>query len=110
MALQDPVVVYIAATNMEADLLAQRLSANDIEAASMEDVSTVGAWMFGLLPRIHRPKVWVERRDVAHAEELLREYESEQQRRRNHDGTGPFIDVVCEECRKSSRFPDNLRG
>jgi hypothetical protein len=54
MALRDPVAVYNAANNLEAQLLSNRLNEAGIEAHVTEDVSIVGVWLLGLftvLPR-----------------------------------------------------------
>jgi hypothetical protein len=50
MALQNPVAVYNASSNVEAQLLRSLLAESGIEAFAIDDVSQVGTWVFGLLP------------------------------------------------------------
>ena len=63
MELRDPVAVYNAATNVEAQLIKVLLTEVGIEAFASEDSSLVGYWMFGILPEIHKPQVWVSAKD-----------------------------------------------
>jgi hypothetical protein len=73
--IPDAVVVYVAATNLEAHVIADLLQTNDIPAIAVEDQSLVGMWIGGTLPMIHRPKIWVSRKHVQQAHVLIREYE-----------------------------------
>jgi len=57
MPLQNPVAVYNAANNIEAQLICNFLNDAGIEAYLTSDVSQAGTWMFGLLPEIHKPQV-----------------------------------------------------
>ncbi len=75
MNIPDAVVVYVAATNLEAHVIADLLQTNDIPAIAVEDQSLVGMWIGGTLPMIHRPKIWVSRKHVQQAHVLIREYE-----------------------------------
>ncbi|HEV3025768.1 MAG TPA: hypothetical protein VGX76_25015, partial [Pirellulales bacterium] len=63
MALQDPVAVYYAATNAEAQVVRSLLVDAGIEAFAVDDVSVGGTWTLGLIPEIHKPQVWVDRRN-----------------------------------------------
>lgn len=115
MALQDPVVVYNAATNVEAHLVKLLLIEAGMEAFVSEDLSTGGLWMFGLLPGIHKPQVWVSRSRIDEAQPVLERYErQEAERRRTRQQTDSAdsspVQVVCEECGKSSLFPSAQRG
>lgn len=115
MALRDPVAVYNAANNVEAHLVRNALETNGVEAHVTEDVSQVGTWMFGLMPEIHKPQVWVERQDIERVKPILDEYEQRAaQLRRN--GTGgelssqERIEAVCEECGETNLFPPEQNG
>jgi Putative prokaryotic signal transducing protein len=108
MSLKDPVAVYTAASNLQAHCLCQMLLVEGIAAAVVEDESRVGAWMFGLLPGIHKPQVWVERSDVERAGSLLAAFESAEAA--DEPDGGPLIAVVCEECRRTTMFAGARRG
>ena len=115
MALQDPVAVYNAATNLNAHLLKLRLVAAGVEAFVSEDFSTVGLWLFGTLPEIHKPQVWVSKSDVERARPILVQHEDESAERHRATGqsasdAGPAIEVVCDECQTKSIFPASQRG
>ncbi len=49
MDFKQPVVVYTAATNMEAHLILQMLHANGIPAHAVEDQSGVSLWGAGTI-------------------------------------------------------------
>ena len=110
MALHHPIAVYTAGTNLEAHCIREMLIAEGIEAAVVEDESRAGAWMFGLLPQIHKPQVWVERTDAERARPLLEAYERQLVERGRDAFEGPPIYVVCEECRRTTFFPASRRG
>jgi hypothetical protein len=113
MALQDPVAVYTAGTNLEAVMVCHILQQAGIEALVMEE--SVGVWIGGTLPGIHNPQVLVGRDDVARATVLVQDYES---RNRTPDPgahpegvqTSTSVDAVCEECGQMSTFPAGQRG
>ena len=112
MTLEDPVTAYNAETNMDALLAQQYLESNGIAAFATEDNSLVGYWMFGTLPEIHKPQVWVDRQDAEEAGRLLAEFER-QKRDRNADrkaNESKTIEVLCEECKKPSSFAGSLEG
>ena len=114
MTLNDPVAVYDAATNVEAHLVRTLLVEEGIDAQVVEDLSTGGLWMFGLLPGIHKPQVWVQRADLQRAQPLLVEYErQEAERQAAHQQaarTGEPIKVTCEDCGQASMFPAEHQG
>ena len=110
MPMRDPVAVYNAATNVEAHLVCNALSQSEIHATVIEDVSTAGLWMFGLLPEIHKPQVWVERRDVDQAKAVLEAYERQAATQRDTLAAGDPIYVTCEDCGKRSSYPPSQRG
>ena len=116
MALQNPVAIYNAATNVEAQLVKLRLVEAGVEAYVSEDCSPGGLWMFGTLPEIHKPQVWTSRcSSINRARSILQEYVDE---------VAPFqIEQVSETCRRSdneskwnaechtrSLFPATQRG
>ncbi len=112
MALRDPISAYNAETNHEAHFVRLVLEQGGVEAFVMEDLSPVGIWMFGLLPEIHKPQVWIERSDIERAKPLLVKYEQERSERPNpttQEDTKP-IEVVCEECGKPSLFTASNRS
>lgn len=103
--MRDPVAIYNAANNVEAMLLREALQASGIEAHAVDDATPVGAWMFGLLPEIHKPQVWVDRDDASRARSVVDEFESRMAEQRETAAAAPDISVVCEECGKSASFP-----
>jgi hypothetical protein len=113
MGLQDPVIAYNAATNVEAQLIKLLLASAGIEAAATEDLSLAGVWMFGVLPEIHKPQVWVSSHDQARAQQILEDYERELAERTQASEDQPgaeTIEVVCEDCHRASTFPSSQRG
>jgi len=75
MAISDPVAIFNAANNSEAHVVRLLLEQNGIEASVVEDVSPVGFFMFGFLPQIHNPQVWVDLDSVEFAKPILEEFE-----------------------------------
>jgi hypothetical protein len=112
MELRDPVVVYDAATNVEAQVVKMALNDAGIDAFAMEDLSTAGLWMFGILPEIHKPQVWVSATDLDLGQAVLKAYESRvaQREKKNDSATGPAIEVLCEECQQKSFFSWTQQG
>lgn len=111
MPIKDPIVAYVAASNMEAHLLKSVLINAQIDAAVEEDVSQVGVWMLGIASQLHRPKVWVERAALDRAKQILAAYEDETAARRSADAsTADLIDVKCEDCGVTSQFAAAQRG
>ncbi len=114
MALRDPVAVYNAASNADAHLVRHALASANVEAHVTEDVSQVGVWLGGLVPEIHKPQVWVERADIERVRPVLEAYEriaAERRAARAHQAPNePPIEVVCEDCGKTTGFSAALRG
>ena len=111
MGLKDPMAVYTAANNLEAHCICQMLFAEGIEAATVEDESRVGnASIFGLMPGLHKPQVWVEKADAERARPLLAEFEETARRRELPADNWEPIKVVCEECGKATLFPASKLG
>lgn len=71
--------------------------------------------MFGILPEIHRPQVWVSTRDVDRAQRVLQDYERRVAERnhpsgQNESDSRPAIEVLCDECNAKLFFPSAQRG
>jgi hypothetical protein len=112
MELHDPVVVYTAADNAEAAHVCQMLTDAGIEAYFMADDPTTAGTALGLMPQIHKPRVWVDRQDVERAQPLLLEHERRvQERREGRDQReGEPVVVTCDRCGERAAFPPEQRG
>lgn len=104
--MREPFAVYTAASNLESSLICNMLATNGIESHVVEDVSQAGHWMFGFLPGIHKPQIWVDRAAADCARRLIDEFERQAAARRAAgQGSGDAVDVVCEECLTICTFP-----
>jgi hypothetical protein len=114
MPIANPIAVYRAESNLEAELLCTYLGNNGIEAHSTWDESLAATWMFGNLPQVHSPQVWVDQTNVVAARPLLVEYEREQKLRREKNASQALkagsIEVACEECGKTTSFAASKKG
>ncbi len=110
MTLKNPVVVYTAATNIEAHLIVDMLSANGIPAHAVEDQSGVSLWAFGTLSQFHQPNIWVDESERVAAAELIREFEEKQRERATPVEATGEIQVICEACGKTTWFPNSQNG
>ena len=116
MELRDPIVIYNAATNVEAQLVKMFLTEAGLDAFASDDLSTGGLWMFGTLPEIHKPQVWVSSQDHQRAQLVLQDYErrvaerNQTSRERDEPSNAPAIEVLCEECNQRSSFPAAMDG
>jgi len=115
MAILDPVAAYIASSDVEAHIVCGVLVDAGIEAVAIEDVSRAGVWMFGTIPALHRPQVWIDRRDIDQARPVLEEYmrlasERRVANRARAETADETIEVTCEECGKPSMFPAAQKG
>lgn len=112
MPLKDPIAAYNAASNTEAAVVQRFLESLGVEAFAVEDNSLVGHWMFGNLPEIHKPQVWINRSDAERAAELLTEFErGKTERDAERKAEEPkTITAQCEDCGKSTQFPGSLNG
>jgi len=99
MALRDPVAIFNADTNVEAQLVRTLLVDAGIEAFVVEDVSFVGTCALGTLPEINKPQVWVERADVQEALEFLDAYEQRREEPEAVVAEGRF----CYHCGEQAR-------
>jgi hypothetical protein len=112
MALSDPVAVYDAENNVEANLLCSILNEAGIEAYPTEDVTQAGTWVGGIAPEGQKPQVWVERANVDQAVPILEQFDKElAERRRAEQASGAnVVEVTCEECGEKNSFPGALEG
>lgn len=110
MDLKKPVVVYVAGSNLESHLIVTMLVNHGIPAYAVEDQSGASLWMFGTISQFHKPKIYVEDTDVEQATAMIEQYEETERERRAVQGSDLSIEVVCEECGKTSRFSDSQRG
>ena len=112
MALQDPIHIYDAENNNDAVLVQMFLERNGIEAFFVDDTPVFTTWMFGTLPGIYRPRIWVDRADAERARALIIEFEQQNRSRdsEQRSDTRDRISVSCEECNRTSTFPISQRG
>jgi len=117
MALHDPVVIYHAANNIEANLFKIKLLVAGIEAHVVEDDSMIGVtiWGNGLMSQLHRPKVWIDRAYTEQAAAILEEYERQARESATGASTGEvpakeWIDLLCESCGETASFPREWLG
>ena len=115
MPIRDPVSVYNAKHNVDAQLVANYLEDNGIEAHVTFDESVVGMGILGPLSEIHKPQVWVDRSSIEAAEPLLMKYEQRQRLRATpaKDSAareGDWVEALCEECGKKSVFGASKDG
>ena len=112
MPLEDPVAAYNAESNMEAILLQQFLDAHGVESFVTDDHSLVGLGIFGNLPEIHKPQVWISRADAERVAQLIVEFERLRFERDAEPkaNNAMAISVQCEDCGKSSQFAASLDG
>ncbi|NLX53674.1 MAG: DUF2007 domain-containing protein [Planctomycetaceae bacterium] len=106
MALQEPFKIYTADNNVEAILLVEMLTSAGIEAFADQDQF----WALSTVSQLHRSNVWVEKSSAMKAADLIREFESRKQERAHPDASAAHITVRCEECGKTSSFPESLNG
>jgi hypothetical protein len=106
----NPVVVYTAASNVEAHMIVKLLSTNDIPAYAVEDQSGVSLWAMGTISQFHQPRIWVEDASAEGAAKLIRVFEEKNQMRRQPGLGDNVIAVVCEGCGKTTSFPESQNG
>lgn len=110
MELQDPVVLYTAASNIEAHEIADMLQMQGIPAHVVEDNSPQSMWLGGLNTAIHKPRVWVSQADKEVALNHMREYDARLRLRdsANRARVDPLQTVVfstCDRCGQEVEFP-----
>ncbi len=113
--ISKPVAAYNAENYVEAQVLGTYLAQNGVEAYPTLDRSNAGLSTFGSLPEVFKHQVWIDESNVEAAQPLIAEYERERSRRQSlsNDGLvsdGQPVDVVCEDCGKTTAFPASQRG
>ena len=74
--LNNPVAIYTAATNVDAQLIASLLCEAGIEAFAIDDISPAGMYMLGTLAELHRPQVFVDGSQTEEAAAFLKAFEA----------------------------------
>ena len=110
MEFKQPVVVYTAATNVEAHMVVEMLHTNGIPAHAVEDQSGVSLWALGTISQFHQPNVWVDKLTSEKAAELILRFEENKRERENPEAGTGAICVECEKCGTTTIFPDTLGG
>jgi hypothetical protein len=114
MALKNPVAIFTATDNAEAELLRVLLVQSGIEAHSTADLSLIGSWWGGKLPGFHRPQVWIDRSEIEQATPLLKDFEGRSihrnARTKTSDADAAPIEIVCESCDRRTSFPASQKG
>ncbi|MFO0821504.1 MAG: DUF2007 domain-containing protein [Pirellulales bacterium] len=110
MDFKKPVIVYTAATNVESHMIVEMLHANGVPAYAVEDQSGVSLWAFGTISQFHKPNVWVDEATFEKAAELIQDFEDKKQSRNTPVEATGDIQVICEDCGKSTSFPRSLDG
>src|SRR5262249_20162503 len=108
MGLVDPVKIYAAESNTQAQMICRLLQAQGVEAFAGEDVSPAGAGIGGTLPGVLDAGVFVSRADADRAYELIGEHERREADRSGEQGEE--IEATCEECGETAAFPAAQRG
>lgn len=108
MELVDPVKIYAADSNLQAQLICRFLQAQGLDAFAGEDVSPAGVWIGGTLPGVFDAGVYVSRADAERAYEVIRGWE--QQEAERFAATSADIAATCEECGATSTFPAAQKG
>ncbi|MEO9593840.1 putative signal transducing protein, partial [Rhodopirellula bahusiensis] len=96
--LATPTLAYTASGNLEAHAIVTWLQSNGVRAYAVEDNSGVSLFAFGTISQFHKPQVFVEESDLQRAGDLLRQFESQRDRRRADLENAPAIKSECEEC------------
>lgn len=108
--LTNPVVAYTANGNLEAHSVVTWLRANGVRSHAVEDNSGVSLFAFGTISQFHKPQVFVNKKDLERAGELLRQFEEQRDQRRAEQDNSPPIESECEECGETSEFPASQDG
>lgn len=98
MQLTDPISVYIAGTNLEAQMVANHLTSLGIPAYAIEDTSGVSTFSFGVISQFHKPMVYVERTQADDARKLIEEYEGAANRAEHHTKSSGELPDYCPAC------------
>ena len=102
MALQDPVAVYDAASDIEAQQICNLLNEADVEAYVTEDDAQVG--------QVMKPQVWVDRSAIDRAKPILQDYERRQEGHETTQADDTVSESVCEGCGQRTAFSASQEG
>lgn len=108
MALVDPVKVYVASSNIKAEMTCRLLQAAGIEAFAGKDTSPAGLWVGGTIPGVFDAGVFVSKTDADRAMEVIRAQERLEAERATAQGAD--VEATCEDCGKTATFPAAQRG
>jgi rubrerythrin len=103
VALDDPVKIYAAASNVQAQLVCRLLEKAGIEAFADEDLSPAGLWLGGTIPGMFDAGVYVSREDAEQAVGVIRKWEQVEAARAAP--SDEEVEATCEECGQTSSFP-----
>ena len=96
MALDDPLAVYDAANDVEAQLICNILNEAGVEAYVTEDDAQVG--------QVMKPQVWVDRSAIDRAKPILQNHERCQEGPETAQADDAVLESVCEECGQRGVF------
>ena len=112
--MDNPIVIYKAIDNWEAQFVRVLLEQEGIEAMAVDDLSVVGLMTIGTLPGIHQPKVYVDRSQGEAAAAIVRQYVERLQQERGVSrlagGDAAAVEAICEKCGKKTTFKASQRG
>ncbi|EAQ77312.1 hypothetical protein [Blastopirellula marina] len=110
MDFKKPVIVYSAATNFEALLIVAMLHTNGVPAHAVEVQSGVSLWALGTIGQFHKPNIWIDEATQKEAADLIRDFEAKRKSRNAPVNGLADIKVICEDCGKTTSFPNSLDG
>ena len=102
MDFHDPLKVYTAESNLEAQFIVSMLESSGVLAYADEDQTA--------LDTLHRPNVWVDQTAAELATKLIQQFEEKKWERSHPSATAAQIPVICEECSQTSFFSTSLKG
>jgi rubrerythrin len=108
MGLVDPVKIYAAKSNVEAQMICRLLQSAGVEAFANEDLSPVGIWFGGTIPGVFDAGVYVSRANAEEAFALIRHHERLEAERSSEQGMQ--VEATCDECGKTAAFSATQRG
>lgn len=108
MDLVDPVKIYAATSNVEAQMICRLLQSAGVDAFAGEDLSVAGIWLGGTIPGVFDAGIYVSRADAERAAAVIRQHEQQEAERSSAHGTE--VEATCEECGKTASFPAAQRG
>lgn len=108
MELKDPIVIYTGESNNDAWAAMRYLDARGVEAYVVENNSAATFTVFGGIPGIHQPQVYVSKEDAPHAKEMLDQFIALAIKRNQNLPTK--IQAECEKCHKVTEFSSSLDG